>query len=246
MASFTIEDIETIRIRSGISYEEAVALLEYHNGDLHRALIDLERNGKLRSSESDTRSAKKSAPARGKFVSFLQRLYRTRIKVHKGEILIANLSVLYMLLAVVIFSPHLAIASLILCLLLGYRINIDTSQEADFSGESLERMVRSAADNVKNTVVGVARDISQAAGEKKTAAPQQPAPEAKTAAAPEAEAESFFKDSPAAIVRDLEAHEQGTGETDVPILQMPVRVDSTDGSISVGKDNGGYSTATVE
>ena len=48
MASYTIEDIELIRRKSGISYQEAVALLDYHNGNVARALIDLERNGRIK------------------------------------------------------------------------------------------------------------------------------------------------------------------------------------------------------
>ena len=48
MASYTIEDIELIRRKSGISYQEAVSLLDYHNGNVARALVDLERNGRLK------------------------------------------------------------------------------------------------------------------------------------------------------------------------------------------------------
>ena len=48
MASYTIEDIELIRRKSGISYQEAVSLLDYHNGNVARALVDLERNGPLK------------------------------------------------------------------------------------------------------------------------------------------------------------------------------------------------------
>lgn len=48
MAAYTIEDIELIRRESGISYQEAVSLLDYHNGNVARALIDLERSGKLK------------------------------------------------------------------------------------------------------------------------------------------------------------------------------------------------------
>lgn len=36
MASYTIEDIELIRRKSGISYQEAVSLLDYHNGNVAR------------------------------------------------------------------------------------------------------------------------------------------------------------------------------------------------------------------
>ena len=43
MESYTIEDIELLRKKSGLSYQEAVALLDYHSGSLARALIDLEK-----------------------------------------------------------------------------------------------------------------------------------------------------------------------------------------------------------
>ena len=45
MASYTIEDIELLRKKSGMTYQEAVALLDYHDGNLARALIDLENEG---------------------------------------------------------------------------------------------------------------------------------------------------------------------------------------------------------
>ena len=48
MASYTIEDIELLRKKSGMTYQEAVALLDYHDGNLARALIDLEKNGRLK------------------------------------------------------------------------------------------------------------------------------------------------------------------------------------------------------
>ena len=48
MESYSIEDIELLRRKSGLSYQEAVALLDYHNGSLARALIDLEKSGRLK------------------------------------------------------------------------------------------------------------------------------------------------------------------------------------------------------
>ena len=48
MERYTIQDIEFIRRKSGISYQEAVALLDYHNGNVTRALVDLERNGRIK------------------------------------------------------------------------------------------------------------------------------------------------------------------------------------------------------
>lgn len=60
MASYTIEDIELIRRKSGISYQEAVSLLDYHNGNVARALVDLERNGRLKP-DAAAQDAPKSA-----------------------------------------------------------------------------------------------------------------------------------------------------------------------------------------
>ena len=48
MEPYTIEDIELLRKKSGMTYQEAVALLDYHDGNLARALIDLEKNGRLK------------------------------------------------------------------------------------------------------------------------------------------------------------------------------------------------------
>ena len=51
MEPYTIEDIELLRQKSGISYQEAVALLDYHNGSVARALIDLEKHGRLKNED---------------------------------------------------------------------------------------------------------------------------------------------------------------------------------------------------
>ena len=86
MAKYTIEDIEILRQKSGISYEEAVNLLEYHNGSLARALVDLEKNGRLRNDETASRSHK---GLKGLF----EFLFRLRVKVKKGNTTIINLDV---------------------------------------------------------------------------------------------------------------------------------------------------------
>ena len=44
----TLEDVERLREKADISYEEAKAALERSNGDLLDALIDLERRGKTK------------------------------------------------------------------------------------------------------------------------------------------------------------------------------------------------------
>lgn len=159
MAQYTIEDIEILRQKSGISYEEAVNLLEYHNGSLARALVDLEKNGRIKDAKpkaSATTSTHRGA--RG-----LNYLYRLRLKVCKGDIVICNLSSLFVLF-VVLVAPWVAVISLILTLVLGYRTSIERDC-ADFSRDNLEDIVRNAGNNVRQTVSGIARDLG---GQQKT------------------------------------------------------------------------------
>ena len=99
MATYSMEDIELIRRKSGITYEEAVSMLDYHNGDVARVLIDLEKNGRLH--EVNTGTTRAPEPQMngnkkgGKFMNFIQKMLRTRIKVRKGDTTIINLSVLF-------------------------------------------------------------------------------------------------------------------------------------------------------
>lgn len=78
-------------------------------------------------------------------------LYRTRVKVCKGQTVILNLSLIFSLLAVST-APWLAVAGLIIALALGYRFSIEKNAP-QFSGD-FDEVVRDAAQNVKNTIDG--------------------------------------------------------------------------------------------
>ena len=82
-------------------------------------------------------------------------LYRTRIRADKGETPIANLSLLFCILAV-LSAPWLAAAGVIAALLLGYQFSIQKSAPG-FSGD-LDEVVRDAARNVKSAVDQVSGD----------------------------------------------------------------------------------------
>lgn len=152
MAKYTIEDIEILRQKSGISYEEAVNLLEYHNGSLARALVDLEKNGRLKSDPS------KAASHKG-IKGFFDFLFRLRIKVQKGNIVILNLSSLFMLVALAI-SPDICVVGLIVSLVLGYKISIDRNSK-DFADDHLDDMMKNAKSNVQQAVSEVTKQFSQ-------------------------------------------------------------------------------------
>ncbi|MEA5014988.1 MAG: hypothetical protein VB099_10545 [Candidatus Limiplasma sp.] len=153
MAQYTVEDIEILRQKSGISYEEAVNLLDYHNGSLARALVDLEKNGKLR----DTRAGQGMGGKGSKAGHVFNTLYRMRVKVTKGNVTIVNLSVLFLIFTALTAFWVMIIGG-VAALMLGYRVSIERNSR-DFSHDNLESMVKSASSNIKNTAFHVARDM---------------------------------------------------------------------------------------
>ncbi len=224
MERYTIEDIEILRRKSGISYEEAVNLLEYHNGNLARALVDLERNGRIKPQAEQKKAPSCHGASHKKASNFFGRLYRFRLIVKKGDITIVNLSLLFSLIALLI-SPHLVFLGLIVLLVLGYRVTFDTNS-ADFAGDNLESMVKNAAQNVKSTVNNLTRDFG---GNEKQAAPKQD------------DGRSFYQSETA---RPAPAAQTPPAP---PAQTTPVSVQyQDDGKVEVKEDTDGYSEATIE
>lgn len=231
MAAYTIEDIELIRRKSGISYQEAVSLLDYHNGNVARALVDLERNGRIKTDGTNaahSTAAAQSAKSGTKnaVMDLITKLYRARVKIKKDETPIINLSVLFSILGVLI-SPHLVIIGVIVCLVLGYKFSID-KHDHDFDSENLERMVRNAADNVKSSVGDFAKGFQSSANTSASANEK----------ADPADQRSYYNSKPAAS--------SASYRPSAPTLNVPVQVESQDGSVTMESEQDGYNSATIE
>ncbi len=230
MAAYTIEDIELIRRKSGISYQEAVALLDYHNGNVARALVDLERNGRIREGAAAPRENTAKAAGNGNaankstIMNFLHKCYRARFKLRREDTPILNISALFAVLALVV-SPHIVIIGAIIALVLGYKFSF-VRHDHDFDGENLERTVRNAAENVKASVTDFTRGFQE-----NDAASTAAAEKAETAE----EKRSYYAARPTATYRP-----------NVPTLNVPVQVESQDGNVTIEADSEGYSSATVE
>lgn len=233
MAAYTIEDIELIRRKSGISYQEAVALLDYHNGNIARALVDLERNGRIKEGRSEAPKNKQqgfSATVNGKPVTkstvmdLLHKCFRARVKLRREDTPILNVSALFAALALLI-SPHLVIIGAIVALVLGYKFSFDKHDHA-FDGENLERTVRNAAENVKHSVNDFTKGFQAAGAEK---AETKPADKA-------AEERSYY----------AAGRPEPTYRPSYPTMNVPVQVESQDGNVTIEADSEGYSSATVE
>lgn len=271
MEPYTIEDIEILRQKSGISYQEAVALLDYHNGSLARALIDLEKNDRLK---EDTNTQKEGTrtmnghintnDTKGKAIGILQKIYRSRVKIRKGETSIANVSVLFAGLCL-LFAPHMTIAGIIASMLLGYQFSF-SGMDPEFASDSLEKMVKNAAQNAKSSVSSVVHTIStetqelqkKVASEKKadTAAKKEtvrtenvkadetdPAESIRRQAKEiEETMDSFFDNNPAANKYNSAYSAATSG---VPTIQVPVQAETREGEVTSEADDDGYSSVTI-
>ena len=237
MASYTIEDIELIRRKSGISYQEAVALLDYHNGNVARALVDLERNGRIKQEGQQKKAETSSKRDTRGLTNFFSRLYQFRLKIKKENIVIANISMLFALLALLV-SPHLVLFAAIAILVLGYKVSFN-KKDADFAAANLEKTVRSAAENVKSAVKDIAKGFEDGAAETKFDETAQAAKEDLNNAAKDME-RSYFQSNPAAT----SYHTAYTGSA--PTIQVPVQVETQEGSVNVQDDAEGFTNATIE
>ena len=117
---YTLNDVETLRDKTGVSYEEAVSLLEKYDGDMTRALIELEKRGEL--GEKGIK-----INVNGNAADILSKLWRkgcdTRLIVERDGERLVNLSVLFMLLALLL-GWRLVIVAAILALALGCRVKL--------------------------------------------------------------------------------------------------------------------------
>ena len=251
MASYTIEDIELIRQKSGISYHEAVALLDYHNGNVARALVDLERNGRIKPDAAQKTNTEKTTSQKRNthgLMNLLSRMYQFRIKVKKEQTVILNLSLLFSIVACLI-SPHLVVLGLILLLILGYKISFD-KRDRDFAAANLERMVRNAGENVRETVSDFTRGFQDGFFDEDAEQPSDKetvdhstSDQSDKAQPKQADERSYYASNPTSATYHAAT---SPFQRDVPTIQVPVQVESQDGQVTMQSHHDGYHSATVE
>ena len=124
--NYTLEDVETLRNKAGVSYEEAVSLLDKYDGDVARALIELEKRGQL---NGNAQGGKFTLEEGCEWIKALwNKGLNTRVIIErKGEKLI-DLSVLFLLL-MLILGPYAVIAALILMLISGCSVSVQSGDK---------------------------------------------------------------------------------------------------------------------
>ncbi len=275
MEPYTIEDIELLRKKSGLSYQEAVNLLDYHSGSLARALIDLEKHGRLKEEDNNGKEGTRTMSdntkrneTKEKALGLLQKLYRSRVKIRKGDTNVFNVSVLFSALCLLL-APHMTIAGVIVSMILGYQFSF-TGMDPDFASDSLEKMVKSAAQNAKSSVSSVVQTITNESKElqkkgnikfelnlgKDSRKDPEKEPEKKQdefadqaknlrdqAKELEETMDSFFESNPAAT----SFHSAySAAASSVPTIQVPVQTETRDGEVTTEEnDQDGYSSVTI-
>ena len=142
-----------------------------------------------------------------KVMNIFQKLYSYRLKIDKKGKTILNWSSLFGL-ACLILAPHMSIAGIVLSLILGYHISLETDQD----DEELEQRVRQAADTVKKTAAAVTKTIRDEVAKNRTTGEPERKTEPERKAEPvqaepvRAEAAPEKADLNQDIVEDLEKH----------------------------------------
>ena len=274
MEPYTIEDIELLRQKSGLSYQEAVAMLDYHNGSVARALIDLEKHGRLKNTDAEQKEGTnhmngtvKKGETKEKALNLLQKLYRCRVKIRKGDTNIFNVSVLFAALCLLL-APHMTIAGVILSIFLGYQFSF-SRMDPDFENETLEKMVKNAGLNAKSSVSSVVQSISNETKEFQKKGNPKPEMNINTDQAEKtAEEKKENKDIFGDQVQDLKNQAKELEETmdsffdsnpaatsfhsaysaaasSVPTIQVPVQAETRDGEVTTEDDQDGYASVTI-
>ncbi|MCL2812388.1 MAG: hypothetical protein FWD25_10960 [Clostridia bacterium] len=180
MAKYTVEQIDYLREKASITYEEALETLERFEGDLARCLVDLERRGRIKPPRKQGATGSQyrfeyrydqnakgydrgyARPPRGKaFVldhEMVKQALFSRIVVRKGDRVVADLPVAYLIFAV-FMAPHLMFSSLLLIFLLGYRVKWERKPEKPNRANDIFAFVDKTAEHIRRTADSFARAV---------------------------------------------------------------------------------------
>lgn len=142
--TITLEQIDELKKRANVSFEDARMALQECNGDLVEALVYLEKNGKINS----TNSSEQKESLGDKFKTLLDKGNNTRFIIWKKDKTILNLSVtISIIIAVLAF--HVSIIGLVVALIFGYRFKFEKKNGEDMKvNETLDKM-HDDIDNIK-------------------------------------------------------------------------------------------------
>lgn len=157
----TIEQIDELRKRVNVTYEDAKEALEINNGDILDSIIYLEKNGKINKSSSNEKNEGKRSDnfsdVSCSFIAWCKKWIRKGnsnhflIKKKEKSILEIPVTLLIVLLA---FAPWLTIPLLVLALFTGHKFR--------FHGNDVEKTkVNDVMDNISVATENIKTEIKK-------------------------------------------------------------------------------------
>jgi len=132
-----LKKIEALRERADVSYEEAANLLEQNDGDMIRALMVLEQQGRLKEKAAPQAKAEpwqaEAEEVKEKAKSFFEKAFQSRIVVEKKTTngdseTILNINVPFAIGATIV-APWLAAGSAIAAAATGCHIKVEEDEK---------------------------------------------------------------------------------------------------------------------
>ena len=122
--NYTVEDVETLRQKGGISYEEAIRLLDKYDGDVASALIELEKSGHIGKDGLDMEKI-------GAFISkWWNKGMQSRVLIERKKKTLVDLPVSVAVL-LALCAPRAMLVGVVLVLVLGGHVNLNWAEDEE-------------------------------------------------------------------------------------------------------------------
>ncbi len=140
----TLEQIDSLRERANVSYQDAKEALEKFEGDIVDALVYLEKEKKVKAS--------KKAEGKSDFWERIKGIIRkgnkAKLQIRNESRIVLNIP-LNLAIVITIFATHIAILGLVLTLLTKHNIRIEKSNGEDFEVNKVFDKMASAVNTMK-------------------------------------------------------------------------------------------------
>ena len=139
----TLEQIDSLRKRANVSYQDAKEALEKYEGDIVEALVYLEKEKKIK--------ATKKAEGRGEFwervKGIIRKGNRTKLQIKNESRVVLNIPITLAII-ITIFATHITILGLVIALLTKHKIRIEKANGGDIEVNKVFDKMASAVNNM--------------------------------------------------------------------------------------------------
>lgn len=178
-----MENIDFLRERADLSYEEAVVLLERFDGDVTRCIIELERQGKLKQAaqtgqqdgagaDGQTEDRQRAYEAHRARAARASNILFAHVRVMRGERMLINLPFIVLLIGA-LFSLRLTVCAILLLFLTGCRVHWRKGEATRWEAKSFHVYADQVAENIRCTADSVANAVKGSTGANKDEAQGQ-------------------------------------------------------------------------